>query len=153
MELSLNSPPVSFVTSGESLNLSEPHILICEREQLNTHKGLHAISEQIEGSIKGSGCFHCLLQDINAAFPLSFLLHHWWCGHLSAGMQAFSILVTGTGADPAPKTSDWGLVNKRVQTFMDRHEAPGRWRGINPRAREKNQRTSSLRAKWAGRMS
>ena len=69
----MNSPPVSFVTLGESLNRSEPHFLASERgEQINTHKGLHAILEQVEASINGSGCFHFLLQDINPAFPFPF---------------------------------------------------------------------------------
>lgn len=35
--------------------------------------------------------------------PFSFPLHHWRCGHLSAGMHAFSILVTGTGLTPCPR--------------------------------------------------
>lgn len=69
MEVSLNSPPVSFVTLGESLNLSEPHFLTCEKgEQLNTHKGFNTILEQIKYSIKGGACFHFLPQDINPAF-------------------------------------------------------------------------------------
>lgn len=129
MDLSLNSPLISFGALGKSLTfLSLIFLCVKGGEQLNTHKSLNAILKQSKCSVVLPDSFSPPGQ--KSCLSLSFLPHHCHGYLLRMHFLIFwDQSLWPRWADPMPPGS---LASKRVQMLVNEHEAPGEWTGINP---------------------